>query len=753
RGGKVKYPTLLIVAGIGAAVAGGFLLYDLSDGQLFDDGWGMWDDGTPTGAESVSDAKSAIDLLRAADTNSDEYDRHMREVLSQDDSGIELLIDHVVDDNDWNCRSALIRMGRDAVAPLGKAYKTSDSKERRIEIIRILGAIGVRECCPILIRALKDGENNVQFEALEALGNIGEEEAVKPIIALIDAEAGRELAESNKPVAAEKTEDLYAPTRETQYDLITYGYEALSAIGGDNALEYLLSRLDSDNRFHIKEALLEAIRSMGYGAKKAIPKIKRLKDRMLAFESEIKDDLHPAAFFANPGPFETLVYMRLWDLCQFVLEDLEESEPELLSPWTGEAIAKIPKGQKQKIARWIRELGSESSSVSKAARGNLARAGEPAMHMLVKAALYNNWIPARQRVVAEALGSLGQPAIDMLIDTLFLEDEGLSRRVVDVLGMIGRPAARPLSVVLDWRIEWVTADGARSLDDVEKWTRHDMVRTLGIIGDECAVPVLIKSLYDPEAPVSKASVVALGRIHSSTRDASIRKQISEEITMASEVGDPYFRKVADMATRRLKRLEAGFGPGQTVLFARDVCYAARTSCGNQLRKMEQGEAVDLLIQALAFEDDRFAEAAASAFGMLDYPQSTELLLNALELERRTRIRRLIVRSLGEMRSLSEKGIETVANVLEDLSEDDESSFVRKEAETALIKVRQMKDSRDSQTPTKEGVSGKITDALHNWSDAVIFRIILQENLREHKELVDIGLLMDILGDAEADPFK
>jgi len=111
---------------------------------------------------------------------------------------------------------------------------------------------------------------------------------------------------------------------------------------------------------------------------------------------------------------------------------------------------------------------------------------------------------------ADALGKIGQPAIQPLIKAL--EDENYHVRFAAArgLGETGNPkAVQPL---------------VKALEDEDWLVRDVAARALGKIGDPQAVEALIKALDDESGSVSAAAAWALGKIDDPQAAQAVRKR-------------------------------------------------------------------------------------------------------------------------------------------------------------------------------------------------------------------------------------
>jgi HEAT repeat protein len=100
---------------------------------------------------------------------------------------------------------------------------------------------------------------------------------------------------------------------------------------------------------------------------------------------------------------------------------------------------------------------------------------------------------------AEALGTLGKPALEDLLRGLDHHDPGVRLGIIEALGDIGDPrAVRPLLGILS--------------DDGSSEIRWATALALGNLGDSGAAPFLVKALRDPDKYVRLGAALALGRL-------------------------------------------------------------------------------------------------------------------------------------------------------------------------------------------------------------------------------------------------
>jgi HEAT repeat protein len=98
---------------------------------------------------------------------------------------------------------------------------------------------------------------------------------------------------------------------------------------------------------------------------------------------------------------------------------------------------------------------------------------------------------------AFALGMLGEPAVEPLVELLSSSDRDVRMRAAWALGVIGPPALHRLVQL---------ADGPSVA------LRVEAIRVLGVIGEGRALNQLFHGLTDPDPRIAQRSAVALGKI-------------------------------------------------------------------------------------------------------------------------------------------------------------------------------------------------------------------------------------------------
>ena len=246
-----------------------------------------------------------------------------------------------------------------------------------------------------LILALKNRDPKIQYDAAEALGDMGDTMAVEPLVTALknDEYSGVrwKAAEALSKIGAPSVEALIGTLRHHDDDVRWKAAIALGEIGDPRAIEPLISLLSDEDRFVKSHAAL-ALGAMG----------------------------EPAV---NP-----------------LLRALREGDGNLR--W-GAAIALGKIRDPRAVEPLIRALADKYENVRAEAATSLAAMGKPALGPLLQFLTCSDG-PARLEVVT-ALGELHDTdAIQPLIQMLENADEDERKAIADALDAILIPTVEPL---------------------------------------------------------------------------------------------------------------------------------------------------------------------------------------------------------------------------------------------------------------------------------------------------------------------
>jgi HEAT repeat protein len=390
-----------------------------------------------------------------------------------------------------------------------------------------LGAIGDPQAIPPLLQALQYEDRWVRKAACKALGAIGDPQAIPPLLQAL------------------KDEDRWV--REA-------AYWALGAIGDPQAIPPLLQALKDEDRW-VREAAYWALGAIG--DPQAIPHLAQAlqdEDRWVR-----KAACEALGKIGDPQAIPPLLQ---------ALKD-EDRWVRAAAYWALGAI-----GDPQAIPPLLQALQDEDRWVREAAYWALGKIGDPQAIPHLAQALQDEawWV---RKAACEALGAIGDPqAIPHLVQALQDEDRLVRKAACEALGAIGDPQAIPHL--------------AQALQDEDRLVRKAACEALGAIGDPQAIPHLAQALQDEDRLVRKAACEALGAI-----------------------GDP------QAIPPLLQALQ-------------DEDWGVHKAAWEALGKIGDPQAIPPLLQALKDEDWWVCEAACEALGKIGDPQAIPPLLQALK---------------------------------------------------------------------------------------------------------------------------
>jgi HEAT repeat protein len=453
-----------------------------------------------------------------------------------------------------------------------------------------LGKIGDPQAIPALLEALKDRDGDVRRAVADALGIIGDPQAIPALLEALKDEnwwvhqaAMEALGEIGDPAVPALMEALKNKDEDMRYAAVGW---ALVKIGVP-AIPALLEALKDENR-NVRYVAANALGMIGN--RQAIPAlIQAIKDK----------DVRQAAARALGMSGDPQAIPALMEALKNKDEDMRYAAAVA---W---ALGKI--GDPQALPALLEALKAEEWQVRAAAARALGKIGDPQALPALLEALKDRDENVRQSAT-EALGEIGDPqALPVLLETLkAAKDWQVRLAVAEALWKIGDPQA--LHTLL-----WVLRDGdtfvrqfaawtlgkvggrqaVLDLEDVLKkdedwWMRQIAAKVLGEIGERQAVPALMEALKDEHWWVCQAAAWALG-----------------------EIGD---RQALPALIQALKDREE------------DVRRAAAEALG----KIGDPQAVPALMETLKDRDEDVRKAVAEALGEIGDPQAVPALLETLK---------------------------------------------------------------------------------------------------------------------------
>lgn len=531
----------------------------------------------------------------------------------------------------WNAAEALGNIRSEAAVQLLFDALKNEDEDVRSNAANALGKTGSKKAVKPLIDALKDENEYVRKEAAEALGYIESERAVQP---LIDA-----LRDENEHVRSAAAYSLMIINREiaekSLIDILKDGNEDLS-VRRDAVT--VLKDIESEKAVQalvnaLKDKELRCIASLELGYLESKTAITLLID---ALKDEDLDLQHNAR-------------QALGDICSSIIKSRDSC------PYSAE----FRNEYDTVVQLLVNALKNEDINVRRGVTGVLLRIQHeiPIVQQLLINALKDEDEEVRMNAVFALSHSKSEAAVQSLIGALKDKSEFIRYAAASSLGRIkSKTAVQPL---ID------------ALNDESDFVRSEVVRALGDIKSETAVQPLINLLKDVDENVDV--------------DEYIDEDVDGDIRVSAALA------LGDMES------EAAVQPLIDLL--KDENENVRWSAVVALGDIKSETAVQPLIDTLNDEDEHVRSEAIRALGNLKSETVVQQLIYALNNESKN-VRKGTAAALGVIES--ELSITPLINLLKDENEDVRLSaayalcnFESKHAMQLLINV--MIDDNESES--------------------------------------------------------
>lgn len=481
--------------------------------------------------------------------------------------------------SNWQVRAAavttLARLGdRGAVPPIVSALKDNDSRVRS-EAARALGTFNDQGATDALIGALRDPSADVRVEATFSLGRLKDARALAPLtLSLSDTDsrvslaAAESLARLQDPRA---TRVLIDSLSSSDWRVRSRATQVLARIAGQGMLDQAVAPLtialadrDPVVRYYAAEALV------GIGAK-AVPSL------IQALYSHRQSDCDRAA-------------RVLWNIGGPAVDPLlgvlqDRAATAEMRTASASALGMI--GDPRAIKGLALLLRDERYFVREQASRALGRIGEPAVDLLLDMA--NSSTPATREAAVAALGSTGSKrAINKVVEALSDSNANVRSAAVRSLGESSSEIAVPHLMAL--------------LRDESSALRAQAAASLGRLG-HLSLPSLVSALKDSKPSVRQLAAEALGDVGSRDAVAPLIELITtdqsgarpEAIDALGKIGDP-----------------AAVGPILSVM--RTGSPTVRKRATSALASFRDPRAIEALALALSDQNEEVRQAAAAGLG-------------------------------------------------------------------------------------------------------------------------------------------
>jgi len=341
-----------------------------------------------------------------------------------------------------------------------------------------LGRIGDSCAVKPLVAALSDTHWGVREKAAEALGRIGDSYAIEPLCAVLKDED----SDVRQKAAGALDRFGWQPEDEDEqqlYFIAKKDWDRCVELNG-TTVKALVNVLEDKNP-QVRKKATETLVRIG-GLRTVEPLIAALKHD----NSNIR--MEAAITLGKIGDSQAVKPLIA------VLSDRNRGVREAAV----EALVEI--GSVHTIGPLIEALKDRDSDVREAAAEILGKTGNPALEPLIVALWDGNWEVREE--AAKALGRLRDSrAVNPLIAVLKYEDSGVRQKTAEDLDKITSPMAEPFIAPLTQNIRF----------------RIEVIKALGQIGDERAIPALVRELQCWDT--AQAATDALERLNWSPQSA------------------------------------------------------------------------------------------------------------------------------------------------------------------------------------------------------------------------------------------
>ncbi|HEX5521801.1 MAG TPA: HEAT repeat domain-containing protein, partial [Longimicrobiaceae bacterium] len=530
--------------------------------------------------------------------------------------------------------AALVSAERDVVPPLLQSFHAAaGDAELRTYLALALGLLEDPRGVPALLAALDDEDANVRYHVIEALGRI-RARAAALAVATVAESRDFSVAFAALDTLALIGEPSVVPRLVPILDdelLQTAAAEALGQLGREDAVAPLVARLAQEGApvatlASALAALFTRFEAAGDGA--VVADLARAVASPDAARCVI-DALDDAGDADRAGLLLVLGWLDADGAEPVVARLLEQPATR------GMAADFLTRRGESAVGPLLRALASGDDNTRKAAAAALGRIGAAAAVQPLLALLQG--APDVAVIAAGALGSIGDPrALDGLIECLTHSHAALRRSAAAAIDSIGHadlsdrvralladpsPNVREAAVAIAGYFGFADClPGVLACcDDDDAGVRRAAVEQLAQFDDPRALAALTAALDDGAPPLRAAAARALA--HVDVPEALPR------LRAACRDADPWVRYYAARSAGHHQRPE--LAPDLLALAREDAVPPVRIAAVEALTEIGAPEVISVLRPLSAADDPMIAQAALAALGRLRDPAALPTLLGAL----------------------------------------------------------------------------------------------------------------------------
>ena len=464
------------------------------------------------------------------------------------------------------------------------------NRSKKIAAAKALGAVGDERAIEPLVAALEDEDCGVRSVVVDALGNFADNRVVYSLITALkdeDESVCKAAAEALVVIGRPSVGQLIVALRDK--DVRRIAGDTLVAIG-QPSVELLIGELRNRSRDTDTQAVANVLIAIGQ------PSVEPLVAVLPDYRRR-KTMLDVLVKIGQPSAEPLIESLSRWD------KDVQEAAVE--------ALVSIGQPSVEPLIAYLENYKrSLSSRIVAKTLGRIA--DERAIRSLVEVLGYRGF--DNYKYASEALVTIGQPSVEPLIEALKDENLNLLKHAIEVLGKIGdERAVEPLVVALNHE---------------DRYIRREAADALGKIGNERAIEALLEALKDEDWNEILYVETQFGGVREAAANALVaigQPSIEPLVEILQE--DDW--NVCEIATMLLGKIGGDRAIEALILALKNDNLNLRKIAAEAL--VEIGEpSVELLVAALKNTDQNVQKLAAKALGEIGDERAIKPLVKALE---------------------------------------------------------------------------------------------------------------------------
>lgn len=570
--------------------------------------------------------------------------------------------------------------GMDAIEPLSEFVKDKDV-DLRIYAAQALGNQHDARAIPVLLEALQDEDANVRYHAIEGLGKLRAVEAVEALARVVesgDFSQAFAALDALTLIGDSRVAPRLVPLLEDEI-LRSPAAEALGQLGDEEMVAPLIALLNTADA--PAQVIAQALASLYQRYQHAYQEGAYIADLVgRAIDAKGVENLLQTIDQSRGENLRALALVVGW----LEGEAVERALVRLLGQPTArrEVIEALVRYGERVTRLLVEQLAADELETRKAAVIALGRIGDAAaVPALVEVLTEDEELAV---MAAGALGKIGdRRAFEALLDLIGNPDTAVRQAAVSAINSLGHPemAERARQLLSDGNpqiresaVKIAGYFGYRECTDLllqcchdeEESVRRAAIEHIPYLEDERGVTLLLAAITGETPAVRAAAANALAQIDKPLALPSLHAAIGDS--------DPWVRYFAIRSIghhRDMESLEALTRAAQS-----DSASQVRIAAIDGLGKLDEPGVIAVLKGFIESADDDLAGAALKSLGQIDHPDALPPLLEALRLADASR-------RVAALSALSRRGAETVIEAIQWVAASDAEATVVQAAIDAL----------------------------------------------------------------------